>query len=257
METDPRKWIASIRSSHEQLDSLVRPLTPADLLGPSYDDDWNVAQVLSHIGSQGEIFAKILSANLEGRETPSREEFPPIWEAWNSRTPEEQAADSLTVDAELVQELEGLSDSQLDAMHLDLFGMELDAVALASMRLGEHSVHTWDVAVALDPDAQIAPDAVELLVDTLPQVVGRAGKAQGSALSVRVQTAAPDRDFQLTSNEDVQLSGWEGQEVDGTLQIPAEAFLRLVYGRLDADHTPPVNAEGVELDQLRAIFPGF
>jgi hypothetical protein len=39
--------------------------------------------------------------------------------------------------------------------------------------------------------------------------------------------------------------------------LPAEAFVGLVYGRLDAGHTPPVENAGVEVDQLRPIFPGF
>jgi hypothetical protein len=41
------------------------------------------------------------------------------------------------------------------------------------------------------------------------------------------------------------------------VRLPAEAFLRLVYGRLDPDHTPPVSPQDVELGTLRAMFPGF
>ena len=49
------------------------------------------------------------------------------------------------------------------------------------------------------------------------------------------------------------------ESTDGTLDLPAEALLRLVYGRLDADHTPTLglSARDVTLDDLRAIFPGF
>jgi hypothetical protein len=39
--------------------------------------------------------------------------------------------------------------------------------------------------------------------------------------------------------------------------LPAEAFVRLVYGRLDPDHTPPVETGGDELDALRKVFPGL
>ena len=37
------------------------------------------------------------------------------------------------------------------------------------------------------------------------------------------------------------------------------ALLRLVYGRLDPDHTPPVEVltSDVDLDLLRQTFPGF
>jgi hypothetical protein len=41
------------------------------------------------------------------------------------------------------------------------------------------------------------------------------------------------------------------------LRLPVAAFVRLVYGRLDPDHTPAsVVAEGVDLDDLRKAFPG-
>ena len=36
---------------------------------------------------------------------------------------------------------------------------------------------------------------------------------------------------------------------------PAEAFARLVYGRLDPEHTPPGD-HGPALDTLRRVFPG-
>ncbi len=41
------------------------------------------------------------------------------------------------------------------------------------------------------------------------------------------------------------------------LRLPAEAFVRLVYGRMDEAHTPAVESAGVELDELRQIFPGY
>jgi hypothetical protein len=52
------------------------------------------------------------------------------------------------------------------------------------------------------------------------------------------------------------------QVVDGVaaadLTLPAEAFLRLVYGRLDAAHTPSsVTGDTARLADLRKAFPGF
>ena len=41
------------------------------------------------------------------------------------------------------------------------------------------------------------------------------------------------------------------------LRLPAEAFVRLLYGRMDEAHTPPVQSIGVEPDELRPLFPGF
>ena len=50
------------------------------------------------------------------------------------------------------------------------------------MRLGEHTLHTWDVAVALDPSAQVSPDAIDLLVDGLGDLVAPGGEAAGRSL---------------------------------------------------------------------------
>ena len=44
-------------------------------------------------------------------------------------------------------------------------------------------------------------------------------------------------------------------ETDPDLQLPAEAFIRLVYGRLDPDHTPAVKGRDL-LVSLRQAFPG-
>lgn len=43
------------------------------------------------------------------------------------------------------------------------------------------------------------------------------------------------------------------------LEIPAEALVRLIYGRLDPDHTPTgiQPRPPLETDDLRAVFPGF
>ena len=89
-------------------------------------------------------------------------------------------------------------------------------------------------------------------------MLGFMGKPAGESMRVRVRTTEPDRDYLLDVGESVTRTDWApGLEADGEIRLPAEAFLRLVYGRLDAGHTPAYSAEGVDLDQLRKVFPGF
>jgi hypothetical protein len=57
--------------------------------------------------------------------------------------------------------------------------------------------------------------------------------------------------------EQVSLTESNGEDGLPELRLPAEAFVRLVYGRLGPHHTPPVEADGVDLDELRQLFPGF
>jgi uncharacterized protein (TIGR03083 family) len=259
METDVRTEIGALRRSQDRLASLVQPLNAEELQLQSYDTEWSIAQVLSHLGSQAELFESWIDAGTEGTELPGRESMQAVWGKWNARGPEEQAAESLAYNERLVERLEGASDEDLQRFHLQLFGTDLDAVRLVGMRLAEHAVHTWDVAVTLDPSAEIAPDAVALLVDNLPQLVQRTGKPQGSHFRLHVHTTRPERDFLLDVGDTISLAPWADEPADGELQLSAEAFVRLLYGRLDPDHTPPVQltANTVDLDDLRRVFPGF
>jgi uncharacterized protein (TIGR03083 family) len=268
VETEPAPWIEALRRSHDRLRAVVEPLDVAQLQQRSYASEWSIAQVLSHLGSQAEIFGLFLDAGLSGDDPPGPEAFAPIWEAWNNRSPQEQAADALRADGEVTERFESLDAGQRDRLRLNLFGMDLDTAGLARMRLGEHAVHTWDVAVALDPAATVSADAVSLLVDALDRAAARSGKPDGKELRVRVRTSSPRRRFMLNVGESVALDSAEGDaggehlpaaddEDLPELRLPAEALVRLVYGRLDPAHTPLIETRGVDLDELRRIFPGF
>ncbi len=257
METSP--WIGALRQSHDALRATVAPLDEDAVRQRSYCSEWSIAQVLSHLGSGAEIFGLFLDAGLNGTEPPGPEAFAPIWQAWNDRSPQAQATDALTADETLVKRLEALSPQERDAIRLHLFGMDLDAAGLAKLRLGEHAVHSWDVAVALDPSVTVAAGSVSLLIDNVAPLVGRAGRPAASPRTIHVSTTAPDREFVLDTGEPVRLepAADAGADDGPALRLPAEALIRLVYGRLDPGHTPLVEAAGVDLDDLRQVFPGF
>jgi uncharacterized protein (TIGR03083 family) len=249
--------MTALQGSHERLRSLVGPLDGDRLRGPSYASEWSIAQVLSHLGSGAEIFDLFLDAALTGDALPGREEFEPIWAAWNAKPAEAQSADAISSDAAFVERISALAPDVRDQLHLSLFGMDLDIVGLLRMRLGEHSVHTWDVAVALDDAATVSPDAVALLVDTLGQLVARTGKPTDELRRVSIETTDPRRDFTLDIGDSVNLTEADHPTGSVELRLPAEALLRLVYGRLDPAHSQTVDTSAVDLDMLRGIFPGF
>jgi uncharacterized protein (TIGR03083 family) len=247
MSSDPRAWIAVLRASHDRLAGLAGPLTPEQVRARSFCTDWSIAQVLSHVGSGAEIGLVMLPVALGEGEPAGPEAFQPIWDRWNAKTPDEQAADALVADERHVQTLEQLTDEQLAKIALPFFGMELDAVGLVRLRLGEHALHTWDVAVTSDPAATVSPDAVDLLIDNVAQF--------------RITTTSPHRDWLLATADTVIVTDYpeNGPDVPvGEIALPAEALLRLAYGRLDPGHTPAtVRADPADLSQLRGIFPGF
>ncbi len=257
METSPGPWIDALRHSHDRLQALAEPLDLAQLEQPGYPSKWSIAQVLSHLGSQAEIFGLFLDASLSGEEPPGREAFGPIWDTWNAKSPQAQARDALAADEATQERIESLDEDQRARLHLHMFGMDLDVTGLARMRLSEHAIHTWDVAVALDPAATVSPDAVGLLIDTLGQLAARTAKPDGVQRHLRISTTDPQRNFILRTGESVTLTQADGGEGLPELRLPAEALIRLAYGRLDPAHTPPVQASGVDLDDLRSLFPGF
>ncbi|MGI3780743.1 MAG: maleylpyruvate isomerase family mycothiol-dependent enzyme [Janthinobacterium lividum] len=252
---DTATWIRTVRSSHDRFAGLLRPLTQAEVVGPSYAAEWSIADTASHLGSQAEIFGLFLDAGLAGRPAPGGEVFPPIWERWNALPPIEQVRQSVDVNEAFVSRVEQTPDEQRDRFSLAAFGTDLDLGGLMAMRLGELALHTWDIAVALDATATVSADAVDLLIDQLPVTAARTGKASTGAKPVGLVTTDPARTFVLDVGDAVTLQPSPEPGADPLL-LPAEGLVRLVYGRLDADHTP-AGVDEARLADLRPVFPGF
>ena len=249
--------IDALRQSQDRFAAVLQPLDAGAVRHRSYDDEWSIADVASHLGSQAEIFGLYLKAGLEGWQPPARDAFPPIWDRWNAKDPADQVADSVAANEELVSRLEGVSGPEREAFSVDMFGGTRDLDGLTAMRLGEHAVHTWDIAVALDPSATVDPVAVAQLLDSVPGTASFSGKAVPGAEPVILATADPTRAYRVTLDPQVSLHALDGVAA-ADLTMPAEALLRLVYGRLDPAHTPSsVTGDTTRLTDLRKAFPGF
>lgn len=254
--------MAPLRNSHDRLVSVLAPLTGDQAGGPSYCGDWTIGQVASHLGSGAEIYGLLLPAGLGQGPAPGMEQIRPIWDRWDAKPAAQQVRDAVAADAALLDRVDALPPADRQRWRLELFGAEQSLTSLLRMRLSEHAVHTWDIAVAADPAAAVAADAIALLVDTLPALAGRSGKGAPEPAAFRIVTSDPEREFLLEltgTGARLGPAGTAGTAGSAAvLQLPAEAFVRLVYGRLDPDHTPAtVKAGDADLDLLRRSFPGF
>lgn len=268
MSTLADKTIAALRTNHDDLVAFVRDLDADDLVRTSGASEWTVAQVFSHLGSGAEIGLATLRAALDGEDAPDGEFNQSVWARWNAKSPKEQANDFLSVNAELVAAFEGLDADARTHLRIKLGFLPApsDVTLVAGLRLSEATLHRWDAEVAADPEATLAADAAEVLVDLytgpLGFLLGFIGKGQaldGRKATLRVETGAPSRTFGLVLDESVSLSETP-ESADGVLAAPAEAWLRLLSGRLDASHTPSavtLTGDIVSLDDLRRVFPGF
>jgi uncharacterized protein (TIGR03083 family) len=248
--------VRAVRASHDRLAGIVAGLDGDALRTQSYDTEWSVADVLSHLGSGAEISALYIEAGVTGGEPPAFDQFNAIWDKWNARSPEEQAAQSVIANEAYVSRVESLTPEERGAFHVMMFGrMQVDLAGALGMRLSEHALHTWDVAVTFDPAAKVSPDAVDLLVDRLAQMTGFMGKQAPAPVAIAVTTTAPDRAFTLDTGGVTLAPAGTDDAPTASLTLPAEAFIRLVYGRLDNEDD--LKASGVTLSELKSVFPGF
>jgi len=248
----------ALGASVARLHDLTRDLDDTQLTGPSYCRDWTIAQVLSHLGSGAVINQRGLADTLAGAETP--EDFAPsVWDEWNAKTPRAQAVDALVADETLQDRLKALGEQDRARVAYRLGPATLNFDQMVSLRLNEHAMHTWDIEVMSDPGAHLPNLETAIVVDNLGLIARFAGRPDGSEQQrdVAIRTTEPGRDFSLRpSGESVDLEPRAGGG-PADLVLPAEAFCRLVFGRLDPDHTPPFEGEAALVDRLRVVFPGF
>jgi len=255
--TDP--LIAALHASQDRLASALGSVDDRQAAAPSYDDGWTVADVASHLGSSAVIFTGHLASGRDGTPAAGIDAAQVVWDEWNAKEPGAQVRDCVSANAAFLAEADALTDDQRDAWRLDLFGMDLDLAAFLQLRVGEHVLHTWDITVSLDPSSTIPPVQAAQVVANLPMIAGWSGQKSDDQVSVEVRTTEPEHAFHLDLGPGgVGLApSSDDTAAAAELRLPTEAFVRLVYGRLDPDHTPEsVTATGVDLDLLRRTFPG-
>lgn len=255
--------IEALRTGHDDLAALVTTLTAEQLTGPSAASEWDLSQVLSHLGSGAVIALAGLEAALAGDGNPGSEFNQSVWARWNAMTPQQRADGFVAANQGLVQRYEALdADTRADlAIDMGFLPAPVDVATAAGFRLNEFALHSWDVRVAFDPAATLRPEATPLLLDRVAFLLGwiaEPAALEGEQATLRVQLTDLDRAFGLTLGDGVDL-GDAPDQPDGVLSIPAEAWLRLASGRLAPEHTPTeVALTGpVDLDTLRRVFPGF
>jgi uncharacterized protein (TIGR03083 family) len=258
--------ITALRATHDDLTARVGQFSDADLARTSGSDEWDVAQVLSHLGSGAEISLAVLTAGLAGEPVPDAAFNQSVWDRWNALDRRAQARGFVDADERLVAALEALpTDTRDGASFMWFMPFPVGVEIFAGMRLSELAQHAWDVRVAFDPAAQLPEPVAGALLDVITGpaafMVGFLGRPEAlgaTTAALEVRTSAPERIFGLTLGPQVGISPIPGAP-DGALTAPTDAVIRLLGGRLRPEHTPDgIGLSGpVSLEQLRRVFPGF
>jgi len=244
-----------LRASVKHLEDVASRIDPADYASPAFPSEWTIADIFSHLGSGAVIGERRFEDSITGRESDPAFNTS-VWDEWNAKDPLAKVQDCLTSDTAFLSCLEAASEEQRRNFHFMMGPFAFDFDGLVGLRLSEHALHTWDVEVALYPDATVPNDTANAILDGIQFIVSRTGKPTGEAKGVTVRTIDPVRDFTLVLDVDSVDLVETRHEGAVDLEVPAEVLVRLIYGRLDTEHTP-VSVTGDVVNSLRLVFPGF
>lgn len=264
MSTAADQIIDALRAQHNAMAALIKDMDEREVNRPSAATDWTVAQVLSHLGSGAEIALAALEASLTGVDAVGPEFAPNVWDRWNTKSSAQMAADFVPANHALVARYESIDDATRATLRIDLGFLPepVDLATAAGLRLNEFTLHSWDVLVAFDPSATLPATGPSVLIDRFALLFGWLGHADalnGKRGVLAVHTREPERGFGVELSDAVRLVD-EPADPDAVLTLPAEAWLRLIAGRLGPDHTPAsvsIAGDLISIDELRTVFPGF
>jgi uncharacterized protein (TIGR03083 family) len=256
--------ITALRTGYDRLAELVAKFSDSELAGPSGAADWDISEVLSHLGSGAEIMAATVRAALDDAPPLGGDFNQSVWDRWNASTRRERADGFLAKNEALIALFESLDSAQREDLRIELGYLPepVDVATIARMRLSEFTLHSWDVRTGLDDQATLDPEAVGELLPRSGDLLGWISKPaalNGNYSVIQVTTTDPATQLTLHLSDPVSIDFAPADHPDGTLTLPAEAWLRLTTGRLSPRYTPDtVETTGaVTLETLRQVFPGY
>ena len=258
-----------LRLSHAEYDRLMadlEQLPPEGWTEQSACADWKVYQVVSHIGSQPKIEAGVLAAGLRGAPPMNDEQRKAIWAHFDSLKPNEVLPEFRQGNEEFYRLADSLTDDELGRSVPWIFGPAPVATVLGG-RLNEQVLHAWDIRWARDKGATLSPETLPdlLEVNLNPARLGglvkpeRAERLAGKTIQFVLSRPEAAANLQLRP-DGVQGGQGRAASPDLTVELPAEAFIRLLWGRYDV----PAGLRSGQLklskpdlaEPLQALFPG-
>lgn len=260
----------ALKNEYDRVVNKVESEGSSFLEQPSYCSEWQVYQVVSHLGSGAEIFLRSLEAALDGKEALSNEGRQAIWDHFNALGPQDvyrEARDRLD---KLFAYLDALPAEKHNAI-VPTFAGELPLPRALLTRLNEMALHSWDLYAKKDPKAKLDAASAELLldmvIDRLPNRAKQDGlnELHGQPVGFDIQNGG-SRQFTLRPGaERASIERGLPSNPLFTVKLTAEGFERLVAGRLPIERAVTsgdarVSANTTNMRSYPAldrIFPGY
>jgi uncharacterized protein (TIGR03083 family) len=260
--------IGAIRREYEVLDRWLAALSEQAWQGPTACSEWPVYKVVSHLGSGAEITLQTILEQVGGGPPADQEARQKVWSHFDSLTaPQPLYAEFRDRNQQYFAALDALPADKRE-QRVKFFAGELPVAGFSLYRLGEFTLHSWDLRVGLDPTARLLSTTVgPYLPQSLQTMNRRANKDAKQALDGTAWSVAlwgpVERQFALVVRDgNVEAVDEPPGTPAASLRISAEAFCRLCVGRLpleQAERDGEVDLGGDRATALRLneLFPGF
>jgi uncharacterized protein (TIGR03083 family) len=218
----------------ERLSRYLEGLDPDGWTEQSYCADWRVYQVASHLGSGCRIGRMRLDMWVNDGPPVGREQMQAVWAVFDALEPEQMLAEFSDAAREYVRLVASLPDAAGDK-EVEGFAGKRPVSGYQIMRLWELTCHSWDMYVARDPGARLAPEAVAVLAGNLHFLNLPVDTQRASSLSFKsVRFDLPETSFSYTLDlaaERPRLQHATSSDAPLVIEGPAEEIVRLVSGR--------------------------
>jgi uncharacterized protein (TIGR03083 family) len=260
--------IGAIRREYEVLDRWLAALDDDAWQGPTACTEWPVYKVVSHLGSGAELTLQTIQEQVGGGPSADQEARQRVWSHF----------DSLSAPHPLHEEFRDRNEkyfAYLDALPADkreqrvkFFAGELPVAGFSLFRLGEVTLHSWDLRVGLDPTARLLATSVHaFLPQTLATMNRRASKdakqaLEGTAWSIALWGPAARQFALVVRDGNVEAVDDAPGTPAASLRLSTESFCRLCMGRLPLeqavrDGEADVGGDRATALRLNELFPGF
>ncbi|HEY7063020.1 MAG TPA: maleylpyruvate isomerase family mycothiol-dependent enzyme [Chloroflexota bacterium] len=260
--------IGAIRREYEVLDRWLAALNDKAWEGPTACSEWPVSKVVSHLGSGAEIALQTIEEQVGGGPAADQAARQRVWDHFNALTAPQPLYDEFRDRNEkYLKYVEALRPEQRER-RVKFFAGELPVAGFSLFRLGEVTLHSWDVRVGLDPTARLLASSVgPYLPQTLQTMNRRANKDAKAALDGTAWNVAlwgpVERQFTLVVRDgNVEAVDKPSSTPAASLRMATEAFCRLPFGRLpleqaERDGEVDIGGDRATALRLNELFPGF
>lgn len=253
---DARRIAALSKAEYDGLVAYLEALPDAGWTEPSACANWQVYQVVSHIGSQPAIHGGMVRAGLRGDPPMTNEDRQAIWGRFDALAPLEVFPAFRANNDAFVALVDSLSEAELGSSMPWLGGPAPVATVLAG-RLNEHVLHVWDVKWARDKNAHLTAAAVPdlLALNLTPGRLGGLAKPDqapelvGKTIQFVLTDPAGAVAIQVAEGS-VQATTGRAASADLTAELSSEAMVLLLWGRLNV-------AEAVASSRLKLSDPAL